>query len=86
MVGMKIYQCSPECSPNCCMPPCCPIPGPVGPTGATGATGATGPTGPAGGSFTARAAAVPDATNSTDVVTNFNELLANLREIGLLST
>ena len=32
------------------------------------------------------AAAVADATDATDVITQFNELLANLRAAGLLAT
>ncbi|MCI5843043.1 MAG: hypothetical protein MR004_05265 [Clostridiales bacterium] len=60
-------------------PPGCP-----GPCGSTGPRGATGPTGPAGP--VTPAAAVADATNTTDVVTQFNQLLANLRTAGLLST
>ncbi|MCB7514782.1 hypothetical protein LI073_12405 [bacterium 210917-SL.2.15] len=43
--------------------------------------GSTGPAGPV-----TPAAAVADATNTTDVVTQFNQLLANLRTAGLLST
>lgn len=61
--------------------------GPIGPTGATGPagpTGATGATGPAG--TVAPAAAVADATGQTDIVTQFNQLLANLRAAGLLAT
>ena len=54
--------------------------GPIGPTGAAGPagpTGATGATGPAG--TVAPAAAVADATGQPDIVTQFNQLLANLR-------
>ena len=58
--------------------------GAQGPAGTTGAAGATGPTGPAGS--VTPAAAVNDATNSTDVVTQFNQLLANMRTAGLLAT
>ena len=61
--------------------------GPIGPTGAAGPagpTGATGATGPAG--TVAPAAAVADATGQTDIVTQFNQLLANLRTAGLLAT
>ena len=58
--------------------------GPTGPAGPTGPQGATGPTGPAGS--VTPAAAVNDATNSTDVVTQFNQLLANMRTAGLLAT
>ena len=61
--------------------------GPIGPTGAAGPagpTGATGATGPAG--TVAPAAAVADATGQTDIVTQFNQLLANLRAAGLLAT
>lgn len=60
--------------------------GPIGPTGAAGPagpTGATGATGPAG--TVAPAAAVADATGQTDIVTQFNQLLANLRAAGLLA-
>lgn len=53
-------------------------PGPVGPVGATGATGPAGTVAPA--------AAVADATGQTDIVTQFNQLLANLRAAGLLAT
>ena len=53
-------------------------PGPVGPVGATGATGPAGTVAPA--------AAVADATGQTDIVTQFNQLLANLRTAGLLAT
>ena len=52
--------------------------GPAGPTGATGATGPAGTVAPA--------AAVADATGQTDIVTQFNQLLANLRAAGLLAT
>lgn len=71
--------------------PCCAYidgaAGPIGPTGAAGPagpTGATGATGPAG--TVAPAAAVADATGQTDIVTQFNQLLANLRTAGLLAT
>jgi hypothetical protein len=57
------------------------------PRGETGATGATGPTGANGADavFTP-AAPVTDATDEADVVIKFNNLLANLRAAGLLST
>ena len=58
--------------------------GSVGPTGAAGPTGATGPAGPSG--TVTPAAAVADATGQTDIVTQFNQLLANLRAAGLLAT
>ena len=58
--------------------------GPAGATGPTGSTGSTGATGPAG--TVAPAAAVADATGQTDIVTQFNQLLANLRAAGLLAT
>ena len=58
--------------------------GPTGPTGPTGDIGPTGPTGPAGA--VTPAAAVSDATDTTDVVTKFNQLLANMRVAGLLSS
>lgn len=58
--------------------------GPTGPAGPIGPTGATGATGPAG--TVAPAAAVADATGQTDIVTQFNQLLANLRAAGLLAT
>ena len=62
-------------------------PGPIGPTGATGPAGPTGATGATGPSGTvAPAAAVADATGQTDIVTQFNQLLANLRAAGLLAT
>ncbi len=68
------------------------VPGATGPTGsagatgATGATGLTGPTGPTGPTATITpAAAVADATGAGDVVTQFNTLLANLRDAGLLA-
>ncbi len=61
--------------------------GPTGPAGAAGVTGATGPTGPTGPAGTVTpAAAVTDATGTGDIVTQFNELLANLRAAGLLAT
>ena len=61
--------------------------GPIGPTGATGPAGPTGATGATGPSGTvAPAAAVADATGQTDIVTQFNQLLANLRAAGLLAT
>ena len=50
--------------------------GPAGPIGADGPQGPTGPTGPAG-TVTA-AAPVANATDSENVVNQFNELLANL--------
>ena len=53
-------------------------------TGAEGPTGPTGPTGPAGS--VTPAAAVNDATGTGDIVTQFNELLANMRTAGLLAT
>ena len=59
--------------------------GPAGPTGATGATGpagAAGATGPAG--TVTPAAAVGNATTVDDIVEDFNALLANLRDAGLL--
>ena len=72
------------------------VPGPAGPTGptgpagaagATGAEGPTGPTGPTGPSATITpAAAVNDATSTSDIVTQFNQLLANMRTAGLLAT
>ena len=58
--------------------------GPTGAAGPAGPTGATGATGPAG--TVAPAAAVADATGQTDIVTQFNQLLANLRAAGLLAT
>ena len=65
---------------------CCrPCFGPTGPTGATGATGpagAAGATGPAG--TVTPAAAVGNATTVDDIVEDFNALLANLRDAGLL--
>ena len=89
-----------ECCPGCqCQPPCCPPPmpgmaGPTGPTGPAGAAGAIGPTGPAGavgptgptgpaGTITP-AAVVANATGTEDIVTQFNLLLNNMREAGLL--
>ncbi len=59
--------------------------GPTGEQGAAGSAGATGPTGPAGatGSITP-AAAVGDATTVEDLVEDFNALLANLRDAGIL--
>ena len=50
--------------------------------GATGPTGPTGATGPEG--TVAAAAAVPDATGTENIVEQFNLLLSNLREAGLL--
>ena len=56
---------------------CCrPCFGPTGPTGATGATGPAGTVTPA--------AAVGNATTVDDIVEDFNALLANLRDAGLL--
>ena len=70
----------------------CPgVPGPIGPQGPqgepgiqgyTGATGATGPTGPTG--TVTPAAAVGNANSLEDVVEDFNTLLANLRDAGIL--
>lgn len=62
------------------------IVGPRGPRGLPGATGPMGPAGPAGpaGAVTP-AAPVRDARGSTDVAKQFNLLLRNLREAGLLS-
>ena len=61
--------------------------GPTGPAGTQGVEGPTGPTGPTGPSATITpAAAVNDATSTTDIVQQFNQLLANLRTAGLLST
>ena len=57
--------------------------GPAGPIGADGPQGPTGPTGPAG-TVTA-ADPVANATDSENVVNQFNELLANLRTAGLLA-
>ena len=50
--------------------------------GCKGATGATGATGPAG--TVTPAAAVGNATTVDDIVEDFNALLANLRDAGLL--
>lgn len=47
-----------------------------------GATGATGATGPAG--TVTPATAVGDANNLDDIVEDFNALLANLRDAGIL--
>ena len=60
--------------------------GPTGPTGAAGATGPTGPAGPTGpsGPAVTPAAAVANATQNT-LLTQFNQLLANLRAAGLLA-
>ena len=85
--GMESHACG--CPP--CPPPC-PVPGPTGPTGpqgipgpdgATGPTGPAGPTGPSGPAVTP-AAAVANATQNT-LLTQFNQLLANLRAAGLLA-
>lgn len=56
--------------------------GATGSTGVTGATGATGATGPAG--TVTPATAVGDANNLDDIVEDFNALLANLRDAGIL--
>ena len=56
--------------------------GATGPTGPTGATGATGPTGPSA----AAAAFVANATDTNDIVTKFNSLLANLQAAGLMKS
>lgn len=60
--------------------------GPTGPAGAVGATGPTGPAGPTGpsGPAVTPAAAVANATQNT-LLTQFNQLLANLRAAGLLA-
>ena len=60
--------------------------GPTGPAGAAGATGPTGPAGPTGprGPAVTPAAAVANATQNT-LLTQFNQLLANLRAVGLLA-
>ena len=57
--------------------------GPQGIQGVAGVTGATGPTGPAG--TITPAAAVANATGADDVVEEFNALLANMRDAGLLA-
>ena len=60
--------------------------GPTGPAGAAGPTGPTGPAGPTGpsGPAVTPAAAVANATQNT-LLTQFNQLLANLRAAGLLA-
>ncbi|MGI6054947.1 MAG: collagen-like protein, partial [Clostridium sp.] len=68
------------------------VTGPAGDPGPTGATGPQGPEGPAGpqgpqgpaGTITP-AAAVTDATDTGDIVAQFNQLLANLRAAGFLA-
>ena len=76
--------------------------GPAGATGATGATGpagatgATGPTGPAGatgatgpaGAVTAGPAVADIPSNSSIdvVITAFNQLLASLRQAGVIQS
>lgn len=84
-----------ECNRGCPGPTgprgCPGVPGPIGPQGPqgepgiqgyTGATGATGATGPAG--IVTPATAVGDANNLDDIVEDFNALLANLRDAGIL--
>ena len=62
-----------------------PVYGPTGPTGPTGPQGETGPTGPAGEVTPAAAVAdLPVTATLADVVDAFNELLASLRDAGLL--
>ena len=79
VAAMKRYQGSGSCDEYCpgcqCPPPCCPPPMP-------GMAGPTGPTGPAG--TITPAAAVANATGTEDIVTQFNLLLNNMREAGLL--
>mgnify|MGYP002519753680 CR=1 FL=1 len=58
--------------------------GPTGPIGETGATGPTGPTGPA--AVVTPAGAVDNAVTEDQLLPLFNELLANLRQAGLLAT
>ena len=89
-----------QCQPPCCPPPMPGMAGPTGPTGPQGIPGAIGPTGPTGpqgypgaagaigptgpaGTITP-AAAVANATGTEDIVTQFNLLLNNMREAGLL--
>ena len=60
-------------------------PGPTGPTGPRGCPGVPGPTGPTGPTGTVTpAAAVGNANSLEDVVEDFNTLLANLRDAGIL--
>ena len=53
--------------------------------GPPGAPGRAGPPGPAVGAGRRAAAAVSDATGTGDIVTQFNQLLANLRSVGILA-
>ena len=68
---------------HCCIPGCCcPCPPPFPPC-----PDKVGPTGPTGPSATITpAAAVTDASSTSDIVTQFNQLLANMRTAGLLAT
>ena len=61
--------------------------GPIGPAGPTGATGPTGPTGPAG--EITPGPGVDDLLATAelqDVITQFNALLASLREAGVIES
>ena len=89
---MAYCNCGEPSQPDrCCMPapppvPCC-LQGPAGvtgPAGATGPTGATGATGAAG--VVTPAAAVAEASSVDNIVEQFNLLLRNMREAGLLES
>ena len=61
--------------------------GPTGATGADGAVGATGPTGATGADgVVTPAAAVAEASSVDNIVEQFNLLLRNMREVGLLES
>ena len=79
--------CPGPTGPRGCPGPVGPM-GPQGPQGEPGLQGYPGPVGPVGATAgtVAPAAAVADATGQTDIVTQFNQLLANLRAAGLLAT
>ena len=61
--------------------------GPAGATGPTGPAGATGATGPAGAVTAGPAVADIPSNSSIDVViTAFNQLLASLRQAGVIQS
>lgn len=70
------------CCPCVCVRTVYKITNITGPTGPTGPTGATGPVG-LSATFVA-ASPVEDATDSSNIITQFNKLLTNLRTAGIL--
>ena len=94
------YKNPSRCCSGSCGVPCppapptpCPPPRPpemigiIGPTGPAGVTGATGATGPAGAVTAGPAVADIPANSSIDVViTAFNQLLASLRQAGVIQS